>query len=88
MQVFTVLHGSRFVRSFGHTGGKSALDIPRLYSQVAKEEEEEEGERIARVLALVVLPWVFVLFYSQMCQTKCFDNIHFDKYLISIIFVK
>ena len=54
MQVFfTVLHGSRFVRSFGHTGGKSALDIPGLYSQVAgeeeEEEEEEEGERIALV---------------------------------------
>ncbi len=69
-------------------GRKSALDIPGLYSQVEEEEEEEEGERIAQVLALVVFPWVFVLFYSQMCQTKCFENIHFDKYLISIMFGK
>ncbi len=83
MQVFLpyCMVAALLVRS----GGKSALDIPRLYSQVG---EEEEGERIARVLALVVFPWVFVLFYSQMCQTKCFENIHFDKYLISIMFVK
>ena len=55
MQVFLpyCMVAALLVRS----GGKSALDIPRLYSQVG---EEEEGERIARVLALVVLPWVVV----------------------------